>query len=144
MINKKAQILEENTLKIILVCISIVILVGLLIALYGGIQKSKQSEQASAILKQVGDKVNSLNSGKSDIMTITGPKGWYLFVDEEKRLCVVCTSDIIGGKCTPDLDKRCVSVNAGTTVNINGGRIEIYIVDLIFVKQNEIVSISKK
>lgn len=140
--NKKGQILEEETLKIILAVISIVILVGLLIALYSGVQKSKQLEQASAILKQVGDRVNSLNSGERDVMTITGPQGWYLFVDESKRLCVVCAPE--SSKCSPDVDKRCVSVNAGTTVNVNGGRIEIYIVDLIFVKQNEIVSISKK
>lgn len=141
--NKKAQILEEETLKIILAVISIVILVGLLYMLYSGIQKSKQSEQASAILKQVGDKVDSLKSGGSDIMTITGPNGWYLFVDEEKRLCVVCDPKIVN-KCDLAADKRCVSVNAGTTVNINGNRIDIYIVDLIFANKNGIVSITPK
>jgi heme/copper-type cytochrome/quinol oxidase subunit 2 len=143
MINKKAQILEENTLKIILVCISIVILVGLLYMLYSGVQKSKQSEQASAILKQVGDRVNSLNSGERDVMTITGPKKWFLFAEmTELSAYKLCVCNAIKAECKL-ADKRCISINKGK-VEIAGDNIEIYIVDLIFVKQNEIVSISKK
>jgi hypothetical protein len=143
MMNKKAQILEEETLKIILAVVSIVILVGLLIALYGGVQKSKQAEQASAILKQVGDKVNSLNSGDRDVMTITGPQGWYLFVDTTGLSAYeLCVCNAMKADCKL-ADKRCISISKGK-VEISGDNIEIYIVDLIFVKQNEIVSISKK
>lgn len=134
--NKKGVEMGE-LLKIVLSVFAIVILLGLAYSLYK-ITQAKEKDQAEAVLKQVADKINTMNQGQ-EIMTITGPRGWYLF-NEEKFLCIC---DAIKAECSMQ-NKTCVSLPEEISVAIPEQQISIYVSDIILEKENEKVFISTK
>ena len=87
--NRKGQISEglpPETMKIILSLISIVILIAVGVSLYKMLTVQKEVDQASEILKQVYEKVNSAES--SGTMLLTGPNNWYLLSTIPSQVCV--------------------------------------------------------
>lgn len=141
----KKGITKEEILRIIIAAVSILILVYLAFKLYKIISGSKEKEQAEAILKQVGERINTLKA--SDIMLLTGPKGWFLYMKDETKLCVFCEKT---SGCPKELLKdktiSCISINPGLSVQIKetNKNIPIYITTLKLEKENEKIFLSIK
>jgi len=138
-------IVKEETLKIIIAVVSILILVYLAASLYKMYYGTKEKDQALAVLTQVVDKVNSLET--DDDITITGPRQWVMYVLFEKNICVAkCLNFNDDLQCLaeePDT-QRCAPVKSELNVQVSGEELLIYIVDLKLEKQNGMVTISKK
>ncbi|MCH9028348.1 MAG: hypothetical protein IH819_01785 [Bacteroidetes bacterium] len=90
--NKKAFLLAEETLKIVIAVISISFLVYFLSSLYFANQSSKELELAEATLERIGDIIKGLSEGKSELQDVSNPQGWYLFSftenNEKPNTCI--------------------------------------------------------
>lgn len=147
--NKKG---EENwgweIMKILIAVVCIVLLFLLSTSLYKITVGSKQKTQANEILKQVGDKINSLAADET--MVLAGPKGWFLEKRGDDRICVVCNKTA-GGVCGNTYDANqatCVSIKEGLDVQFQKTEVEIYITEIMLKKtaegENERVIVSEK
>ena len=128
-VTDRKGILKEETVKIIIAVISILILIYLAYSLYKITAGSKQKQQAEAILKQVEDKINLLKDKGS--MVLAGPKGWFLETRDNQRLCVVCNEKKYG-VCPRGYNLNsptCISIKEGTSVQIPA-ETEIYITEI--------------
>jgi hypothetical protein len=76
--NKKAEILAEEVVKIVLAVVCIIILIILAAGLYGIFTKKTDLEQARATLKEIVAKIDSLGEGEQKNVLITSPKDWYI------------------------------------------------------------------
>ena len=72
--NRKGFLLGEETLKIIIAIICILVLVYFLISLYMANKGNKELEQAKASLEHL---VSEINSGREQV-EIYNPDGWYI------------------------------------------------------------------
>ena len=70
--NKKGLLLPEETLKIVLAVISILFLIGFLVALYFSYVRNKDLEKAESSLEHL---IESIQSGATEV-EIWNPKGW--------------------------------------------------------------------
>ena len=93
--NKKAFLLAEETLKIVIAVISISFLVYFLSSLYFANQSSKELELAEATLERIGDIIKDLSEGNLELQDISNPQGWYLFSFTENEKPNTC----IGKSC---------------------------------------------
>lgn len=89
--NKKAFLLAEETLKIVIAVISISFLVYFLSSLYFANQSSKELELAEETISRIGGIIKELSEGNSEIQDISNPKGWYLFSFTENEKPNTCT-----------------------------------------------------
>jgi hypothetical protein len=85
--NKRGFLLGEETLKIIVAVICIILLVGLLVALYYSQINSAKTKQAQATLTNSSESIASVIervelgqglNGSSETKLIHNPSGWYL------------------------------------------------------------------
>jgi hypothetical protein len=115
----------------------IVLLFILSTNLYKTTVGSKQKTQANEILKQVGDKINSLAANET--MVLAGPKGWFLEKRGDDRICVVCnkTAEGVCGETYDINQATCVSIKQGLDVQFQKSEIEIYIAELSLKKTAE-------
>lgn len=135
--NKNGKIGMDEVVKIIISVVIILILAGLAYSLYR-ITREKETDQAKAVLEQVADKVNTMKQG-SELITITGPRNWYLFSDPG----VLCVCSDVKSKC-PMQNRTCISLSGGLKVTIPDEQISIYVSDIILNKENENVYITVK
>jgi len=126
----KRGVIKEETVKILLSVVAIVILVYLAYSLYSIVQGSKQREQADAIVKQVADKVNNMKT-QQEIMTITGPRGWYLLTGAK----LLCVCEFEGNNCKSDT-KICTNIRDDIALEIKDGKISVYTKDITINKTN--------
>ena len=88
--NKKAMLLTEETLKIVIAVIGIGLLIYLLIALYFNSTSEKKLGQANAILKESDESIKAVIDNLDKVnpkrVNILAPQGWFLFsfVDDKK------------------------------------------------------------
>src|SRR5689334_11446733 len=77
--SKKAELLEGETMKIILAVICIVFLVILAVQLYGLFANKTRIEQAKATTKEISGVINDLMNSNfvSKQYIILAPKGWF-------------------------------------------------------------------
>lgn len=156
-LNKKAFLLGEETLKIIIAVICIVFLIYILTAIYNANTSAKKIEEAKDILSRTEEIVLSLNEGESERQDISNPNGWHLigFIGEDKPnsclgnncLCI-CSNSLIGTsklqakKC--DEKGACLEIN-----NLVISELDLKITeasDLLFIeikKQNNQIFVEK-
>lgn len=82
--NKRAFLLAEETLKIVIALISISFLVYFLSALYFAGQTSKDLEQAEKTIERIDEIFKNLLEGESESQDIS-PQGWSLFSFTEEK-----------------------------------------------------------
>lgn len=123
--NKKGMLLTEETLKIIIAVIGLVLLSYLLISLFTSNSREKKQRDAAATIERISLVIDNLKvSGGEDIDL--HPKGWTLFgfVGEEEKPnscigenCLCICNKVVGGEIlnrqTKQCDKRgsCLSVS---------------------------------
>lgn len=78
--NKKADMMPEEALKIIMAVLGVVLLLYLAFSLYGIFMSKTQLEQASAVLSSLSGKANVLESGNNASVLVTSPRDWNLYV----------------------------------------------------------------
>jgi len=101
--NKKAFLLAEETLKIIIAVICILFLVYILIAIYNSQTANKKIEEAKDSLERIGTIASSLQEGEMENQDIPNPKGWHLysFLEQQKpnsclnQNCLCICSDVV-------------------------------------------------
>jgi hypothetical protein len=98
-INKKADMLPEEVLRIILGVIGIVLLMYLAVSLYGIFLSKTKLEQAKSTLEAIVGKAEISKAGENLSYVITAPRDWVIYVfnntqnspgDCEKSFCL-CT-----------------------------------------------------
>lgn len=112
--NKKAFLLAEETLKIIIAVICILFLAYILIAIYNSQTANKKIEEAKSSLERVGEIASSLKEGEIESQDISNPKGWhiYSFVGQKKpnsclnQNCLCICSDALVEKINSQ-EKKC-------------------------------------
>lgn len=81
--NKKAFLLAEETLKVIISVIVIVFLVYFLVSIYMAKVNGDKLPQATALLKDSENSINviinNLSEGQTKTKDVIEPKGWYIF-----------------------------------------------------------------
>jgi len=77
-LNKKAFLLTEETLKIIIAVIAISFLIYLLSSLYFANRSSKDLEVAKFSLNHLIEEINSLEEGETRDVEIFNPRNWHL------------------------------------------------------------------
>jgi len=107
--NKKANLLPEEVLKIVIAVICIIFLVYLLVSLYyslTGAEKKKQAEASKDIISKEITRINNIGEKyNAQGILVPNPAGWYIFsfVGEDlkpnlctKQNCVcICESVIL-------------------------------------------------
>jgi hypothetical protein len=78
--NKKADMLPEETLKLLLGVMGIVLLFFLAFNLYGIFMDKTELEQARAMLESIVGKVESLNNNQSTSYLVVSPKEWSIVI----------------------------------------------------------------
>lgn len=99
--NKKAFLLAEETLKIIIAVICIVFLIYILLAIYNASTSDKKLDEAKADLFGSSDSkvpgiqniTVTLKDGESQIKDISDPSGWHLYSFVEQEKPNACTND---------------------------------------------------
>lgn len=89
MINKRAMLLAEETLKIIIALIAISFLVYFLVSLYFNSTHAQKLEQAQASLERIKEVAGNTQILSENVLDIT-PSGWHLFSfieDKKPNLC---------------------------------------------------------
>lgn len=109
--NKKGFLLAEQTVKIIIALLSIIILVFLLVSLYYGKVTAEKKRQANQILigssNSFEDFLNTVESGKveSNNFPVKGAVGWYFYFFTGQEIkpntcvgknCVCICDDVVG------------------------------------------------
>lgn len=78
MMNKRAEILKSEMLKIILAVIALSLLIILAVKLYGLFIVKTDLEQARATLTELNNKIGTLEDGEEELFLMTSPLGWYI------------------------------------------------------------------
>ena len=86
--NKKAFLLGENTVKIIIAVLCILILIGLLVVLYGIFKGKSQLDQAESHLNNIIQMAERADEAKFQPYVMVNPLGWHLFTfPGENKVC---------------------------------------------------------
>lgn len=150
--NKKAFLLGEFTLKIIIAVLSISILIYLLFTIYNMFAPVSKTDEAEATLDKIIEISNKVNSEGEELgYLLKKPKNWFILyypngvpeVCDQKRCLCICDE---AGVLSDQLDK-CNEAGAckrvSYDVSMEGDSIEIDLTEIIIKKQGEGVSISK-
>jgi len=92
--NKKAEILAEEVVKIVLAVVCIIILIILAAGLYGIFTKKTDLEQARATLKEIVAKIDSLGEGGKGEYLVVAPKKWY-FLSYNNGICICSEENLL-------------------------------------------------
>ena len=90
----KAMLLTEETLKMILALIGLVLLIYFLTSLYYSSSGQKKHSEAIATISRISKVIENVNSINENVNSIT-PAGWYVFSFVGKEKPNQCS----GGKC---------------------------------------------
>ncbi len=95
---KRGELLESETLKIVIAVICIGILIYLLVSLYFALSGEEEKKQAQAIISGehgIAAEINRISAGGTETaqgFLVPNPSGWYIFsfAGEEKKpnLCI--------------------------------------------------------
>jgi len=88
--NKKAMLLPEETLKIIIAALSIIVLMILAYKLYGMFILKTDIEQARATLKDIIGIIENPEKAEERDYLIASPKEWFLISFEDKGELCIC------------------------------------------------------
>jgi len=159
--NKRAFLLGEETVKIIVAVICVVFLVAILASIYFSATGSQKSKEAQSIVngenglaKEI-TRINSDGTPNEQGFLIPNPSGWYLYSftgDKKPNLCAGANCICVCGNVLVDLfnaqtkecDKKgvCVIVeNLNTFEKIKIEKSGIY---LLIKKTNGILEVTKK
>jgi hypothetical protein len=89
--NKKAFLLGEETVKIVIAVVCIVFLIALLVSIYFSVSGNQQAKEAEASMKDILiPEINKINAGgeaNAEGTLVPNPAEWYLFsfADGEKK-----------------------------------------------------------
>jgi hypothetical protein len=109
--NKKGEIFEEETLRLVLAALGIVILLALAYGLYSGFTSSSSLKRAGIILKDIQSRADNLNDGDIANYLSTGPEeGWYMINFNENVGPLFCKGKpclcFCNGKTKEDCDDK--------------------------------------
>lgn len=82
-INKKANLLGEQTLKIIISAIALLLLIYLLFALYSTFSEKKNLEKAEATLRSLDERLSDARKTNQSEFPLLEPEGWRLIYFEK-------------------------------------------------------------
>ena len=109
--DKKATLLPEETLKVIIAAICIVALIFLLVSLYFAAKNGENKKLAEASMKNViSPEITRINNGEdfnSQGKSVPNPTGWYVF-------------SFVGSDLKPNLciEENCVCICESVRINI--------------------------
>jgi hypothetical protein len=89
--NKKAFLLGEETVKIVIAVVCIIFLIALLVSIYFSVSGNQQAKEAEASMKDILiPEINKIDNGgeaNAEGILVPNPAGWYIFsfADGEKK-----------------------------------------------------------
>lgn len=118
--NKKALLLGEHVVNIIVAVLCILVLIYLGIQVYNlYLRANQEKEEAKYTLEQIVDKINGLTEGEKRDYLVINPKGWVIVYSEEcgegKCLCS-CEKGYAGN--LEECSKKGVCQPVSTKINI--------------------------
>lgn len=94
--NKKAFLLGEYTLKIIVGVLCILLLVYLLYSLYSNSQDERDLKMAESTLDELVEKMDEAKTGESQTLILLNPEKWIMIsYDEEDKKPEQCTGNCV-------------------------------------------------
>lgn len=156
--NKRAFLLAEETLKIIIAVIAIGFLIYFLSQLYFSKVQGDKLKYAESALERTEEIVHNLEGGEVEEQILANPQGWYLFGFMGEVKPNSCLDENCLCLCPKALDyegrfnrqqKKCTEKGSCLIVENLGGEVEIKIEkdELNFIlikKENEKILVSKK
>ena len=100
--NQRGMLLAEETLKMVIAVIALIVLVGFLTSLYFSNKDSTKSLEAESVLNRISAIIGNLDEGGVEIYEVPNPEGWNFFsfvkgVNEDSNLCsgenCICVCD---------------------------------------------------
>jgi len=101
--SKKGELLPEETLKVVLALIGLLILAALLFSIYNVTKRNEKFEQAEATFDYLFEQINSLSSDDEISVTVFSPSGWLLgawpYDAGDKVIVPAVCAGLIGESC---------------------------------------------